>query len=147
MDSWLIFAFAMNTFAYCSHSYFSNRARIHVITLRNSYFSFISGSLRGNVMSAGRIDNSNIVSISLSPELFQMLLTNDSSVGLVFTMYSSSVLFPPADISQLFPEADDASTFTIGSSVVGVSIAGYDTTELPENFTISMGIRYDDPVS
>ena len=108
---------------------------------------FTSGSLKGNVTSAGRIDNSSVVAISLSPELFQLLLTDDSNIGLVFTMYSSSVLFPPADISQLFPEAEDTSTFTIGSSVVGLTVAGYDITDIPDNVTVSMGIRFADPVS
>ena len=87
------------------------------------------------------------MSISLSPELFQALLTNDSNIGLILTMYSSSVLFPAANISQLFPAADDTSAFAIDSSVVGASIAGFDTSDLPENVTITMGIRFADPVS
>ena len=74
-------------------------------------------------------------SILLPSELFVEL--SDTNTGLVFTLFESSVLFP------LFNEMRP--TFAVASTVVGATIAGQDTSNLPRNVTIVL--RLADSVS
>jgi len=65
-------------------------------------------------------------SISLPPDLFTTLL--DSNLGLVFTMFNTSVLYPLANETR--------ETFAVASSVVGATVAGHTVTGLTTNVTI-----------
>ena len=87
------------------------------------------------------------MSITLPPELFQNISIEDVDIGLVFTMFNTSVLFPVFYISQLFPEATNTDSFAVDSSIVGATIAGYSINDLAENASVLMGIRLGNPVS
>jgi len=65
-------------------------------------------------------------SISLPPDLFTTLL--DRNLGLVFTMFNTSVLYPLANETR--------ETFAVASSVVGATVAGHTVTGLTTNVTI-----------
>ena len=80
--------------------------------------------------------STNVVMISLPPSLFDQVFdpASDEDVGLAFTFYQSSNLFPLAN-----------GTGMIGSSVVGAIVAGKPVLNLPDPVIIVLPLL--DPVS
>lgn len=73
----------------------------------------------------------NVVSISLPPTLFNQ--ANDDDVGLAFTFYESSNLFPLANGTR-----GDA---LIGTSVIGALVAGKGVIDLEDPVVITLTLR------
>ena len=73
------------------------------------------------------------VSIKLPGEAFNS--TSDSEVGLVFTAYTTPILFPLAD-----PDEDGNYTMnnTIDSNIVGASLAGKTVANLTQGVIITL---------
>ena len=72
-------------------------------------------------------DNTNVVMISLPPSLFDQevdQVASNEDVGLAFTFYESSNLFPLA--------SGTGRIAVIGSSVIGAIVAGKPVLNLPE---------------
>ena len=72
-------------------------------------------------------DNTNVVMISLPPSLFDQevdQVASNEDVGLAFTFYESSNLFPLAN--------GIGRNAVIGSSVIGAIVAGKPVLNLPE---------------
>ena len=84
-----------------------------------------------------------IASITLPPELFQGLRENrDTAVGLVFTAYTSSILFPLANTSDIPPNR------SIRTPVIGAIVVGQNETEnLTEPVLIDLTILRENDVS
>jgi len=80
----------------------------------------------GEVVNAADISANTTGSISLPPGLFSTL--PDGNLGLVFTMFNTSVLYPLANETR--------ETFAVASSVVGATVAGHTVTGLTTNVTI-----------
>lgn len=78
------------------------------------------------VVNAASISANTTGSISLPPELFATL--PDSNLGLVFTMFNTSVLYPLANETR--------ETFAVASTVVGATVAGHTVTGLSTNVSI-----------
>ena len=95
--------------------------------------SFLTGTLFSNTTKASYANSSDntAVSISLPPSVFQEL--NTSEIGLVFTMYNSSVMFPSANTT--------AGPFRVASTVVGATVAGYTFHNLSDNVTIVLRLH------
>ncbi len=104
------------------------------------------GNLTSSIGPVSNLTNTDIGSISLPPELFKNIST-EMELGLVFTMFESSALFPISNISRLFPEANNTDSFAVASSVIGTTVAGHSVTNLTENSTVQMGIRLENSVS
>ena len=83
-------------------------------------------------------EQTNVVMISLPPTLFDQVFDQASNedVGLAFTFYESSNLFPLAN-------GTDTGT-VIGSSVIGAIVAGKPVLDLPDPVIIVLPIL--DPV-
>ena len=77
-------------------------------------------------MNAADISANTTGSISLPPDLFANL--SDNNLGLVFTMFNTSVLYPLANEMR--------ETFSVASSVVGATVAGHIVTGLTTNVSI-----------
>ena len=83
-------------------------------------------------------EQTNVVMISLPPTLFDQVFDQASNedVGLAFTFYESSNLFPLAN-------GTDTGT-VIGSSVIGAIVAGKPVLDLPDPVIIVLPLL--DPV-
>ena len=107
----------------------------NVGTLENNPFLYddFTGSLQvitepsGDAVSnAADILANTTGSVSLPPDLFANL--SDNNLGLVFTTFNTSVLYPLANETR--------ETFAVASSVVGATVAGHTVTGLTTNVTI-----------
>ena len=76
-------------------------------------------------------DPENVAYISLPPSLFE--LVDDEDVGLVYTFYNSSNLFPLANGTR--------NNATIGTSVIGALIAAEDVLDLIVPVEIVLPLR------
>ena len=84
-------------------------------------------------------DDTNVVMISLPPSLFDLEfdeMASDEDVGLAFTFYESSNLFPLAN--------GTGRNAVIGSSVIGAIVAGKPVLNLPDPVIIVLPLL--DPV-
>ena len=79
-------------------------------------------------MDASDISANTTGSIQLPAQLFASLSDSDGSLGLVFTMFNTSVLYPLANETR--------ETFAVASSVVGATVAGRTVRGLSSNVTI-----------
>jgi len=77
-------------------------------------------------LNATDISTNTTGSISLPPDLFANL--SDNNLGLVFTMFNTSVLYPLANETR--------ETFAVASSVVGATVAEHIVTGLSTNVSI-----------
>ena len=109
----------------------------------NILITVITGTSRPN----GRDDNIPDVlpftSIRLPPELFQgPIETRDTAVGLVFTVYAISILFPIANTSDIPPNR------SIRTPVIGAIVVGQNETEnLTEPVVIELTLLRENDVS
>ena len=83
------------------------------------------------VLNAAQVSANTTGSISLPAQLFATL--SDSNLGLVFTMFNTSVLYPLANETR--------ETFAVASSVVGATVAGHIVRGLSSNVTIVLKLN------
>ena len=74
-----------------------------------------------------------VINIQLPSEAFRELAENDSSTGLLFTVYSNATLF------QVAPDSSEEG-FVVGTAVVGAIIEGVEVTNLTDPVVIDLEV-------
>ena len=120
--------------------HFHPQLQIPQAELAQSGRSFSSGSGRGNT-SITTLSVNETAATFLPASLFQSI-TNRTSVGIVFAVYDTGVLFPITNATQQFQDTNASLTTVVGSPVLGVTVGpGLNFSNLTEPVRILLRLN------